>query len=237
MTDLIEFLLMATGISLSGVMAPGPVTAATLVAGTRSKHAGSLIALGHGIIEFPLMLLIMGGMSTLFKSQAIKIGIGLVGGIFLLHMGIQILRSINKGSDSIEKYADKSPVWIGIILSGGNPYFLLWWATIGLALSSRAIELGVLAFGLFAVVHWLCDLVWLEALSLAGFKGSKLLGQRSRRIVLVICSLALLVFGVMFICDAGKGLLTRPVNPEPHQAIHQYDPHLSAWNRTLSEVG
>jgi len=205
--SLIVFLLTAVLISLSGVMSPGPITAATLTAGTRSRHAGSLIAIGHGIVELPLMILIMAGMSTLFKSEAVKIAIGFVGGLFLLHMGVQMFRDINKSSDPAGKYTEMKPLWIGIILSAGNPYFLIWWATIGLALATQAIELGVLAFGLFALIHWLCDLVWLEALSLAGYKGSKLLSLRSQRIVLGICSLVLVVFGMWFICDAGKGLL------------------------------
>ena len=73
---------------------------------------------------------------------------------------------------------------IGIILTGANPYFLVWWATVGLALTTQAVELGLLAFALFSVVHWLCDLVWLEALSLASHKGTELLGGRVQRIVL-----------------------------------------------------
>lgn len=40
----------AAGISLSGVMAPGVITAATLAAGTRNPHAGALVAVGHGIV-------------------------------------------------------------------------------------------------------------------------------------------------------------------------------------------
>ena len=195
---------MAVGISLSGVMAPGPITAATLAAGTRSKHAGILIAVGHGIIEFPLMILIMAGMSTILKSASVKIVIGLVGGLILLHMGIQMIRHINKSSDPAGKYAAMKPLWIGIILTGSNPYFLIWWASVGPNLTIKAMELGMLAFAIFALVHWLCDLVWLEVLSLAGHKGSKVLSQRTQRIVLGICSFVLLVFGILFIYDAVK---------------------------------
>ena len=198
---------MAVGISLSGVMAPGPITAATLAAGTRSRHAGSLIALGHGIVEFPLMILIMAGMSALFDSLYVKIGISLAGGAVLLHMGLQILKNINKTDNPIGKYANMNPIWMGIILSGGNPYFLFWWVTVGLALVTQAIELGLVAFAIFALVHWLCDLFWLEVLSLASHKGSKALGQRTQRIVLIICSLILLIFGGAFIYEAGSNLL------------------------------
>ena len=68
------------------------------------------------------------------------------------------------------------------------------------------LRLGVLAFGLFAVVHWLCDLIWLEVLSLAAFKGSQLLGGRSGRIITWICAAVLLAFGAAFIIGAAMTL-------------------------------
>ena len=208
MEALVFFLAKAVVISLSGVMAPGPMTAAALATGTRSRHAGAGIAVGHGVVEFPLMLLIMSGLSTPLASQGVRVGIGLAGGVFLVFMGVQMLRNLRANKDPATQYAGRGPFWTGIILSGGNPYFLFWWATVGLALASQAAELGVLAFGLFAIAHWLCDLVWLEALSLASFKGSKLLGDRNRRIVLALCALALLFFAVMFIHDAARQLIT-----------------------------
>ena len=203
MEALIAFLFQAVVISLTGVMAPGPMTAATLAAGTRSRHAGVGIAIGHGLIEFPLMVLILSGVSTLLASDPMRIGIGLIGGGFLLFMGVQMLRGLRRAADPAADYNRKGPVVTGIILSAGNPYFLIWWATVGLALASQAWQLGLLAFVLFAILHWLCDLVWLEALSVATFKGSKLLGNRNQRIVLAICALALLFFGAKFIADAG----------------------------------
>lgn len=203
----IVFLLQAVVISLSGVMAPGPMTAAALAAGTRSRHAGARIALGHGVVEFPLMILIMAGMGALLESERVRIGIGLAGGAVLVFMSVQMLHGLRRAADSANQHAGKNAIWTGILLSGGNPYFLFWWATVGLTLASRASELGVLAFGLFAIAHWLCDLVWLEALSLASFKGSKLLGGRNQQIVLAICALALLVFGAMFIHDAASRAL------------------------------
>ncbi|MBA7683026.1 hypothetical protein ES703_91382 [subsurface metagenome] len=188
-------------------MAPGPVTAAAIAMGARSRRAGALIAIGHGIIEFPLMILIMLGMDKVLKSTSTQIVIGLAGGTFLLIMAIQMLRSLKGAENQEAKTAKSGPVVAGIILSAGNPYFLLWWATVGLTLATTATQLGIWAFALFAVAHWLCDLVWLEALSWASFKGSVLLGPRGMRIVLMICSVALLVFGLFFIYNAGSTLI------------------------------
>jgi threonine/homoserine/homoserine lactone efflux protein len=205
--ELIIFLAGAVVVSLSGVMAPGPITAVTISTGARNRHAGALIAIGHGIVEFPLMLLIMGGAKKLFQLEAVRIAIGLVGGLFLIVMAIQIFRSANKLDSTDELKSYKGPILTGIILSGGNPYFLVWWATIGLALATKARQFGILAFGLFAIVHWLCDFFWLEALSWASFRGSALMGKRIQRYILLICSIALLLIAVMFLYDAGGSLV------------------------------
>lgn len=204
MIEMVSFLLTAVGISLSGVMAPGPMTTATLAAGTRRRHAGAVLAVGHGIVEFPLMVLIIAGMGRWFKFEGVKLAIGLIGGVFLLVMGIQMLRDARKAAGTAPAVGTRGDLVTGILMTGGNPYFLLWWATIGLALATRASELGILAFALFAVIHWLCDLGWLEALSYASFKGTRLLSDRGQRIVLLICGLALLFFAATFFWDAGR---------------------------------
>ena len=83
----------------------------------------------------------------------------------------------------------------------------MWWATVGLSFTSRAMESGLLVLGLFALVHWLCDLGWLEVLSLAGFKGTELFGQRSQQVVSLACAVVLMGFGLKFTWDAGMGFL------------------------------
>lgn len=199
---LLLFLLYAVGISLSGVMAPGPMAAAAVASGSRRRHAGIAMALGHGVIELPLMLLILAGVGALIQSNAARITIGFAGGAFLVLMGAQMLAAVRKHKDPAAALDRGHPFRDGVVLSGANPYFLLWWATIGLALTMQAVELGILAFVLFVIVHWLCDLVWLEVLSLASFKGSKLFGGRTQRIVLTVCGIALILFAAGFIADA-----------------------------------
>lgn len=207
--SLLFFLGQVIGISLSGVMAPGPVTATTVVMGSRNRWAGALIAVGHGIVEFPLIVLIVLGMNKILKSPGVQIAIGLAGGSFLIVMAVQILRGLRSLKLEHDRDVKGTPIMAGIVLTAGNPYFLLWWATIGLGLASRASELGVWAFVVFAVIHWLCDFFWLGALSWASFRGSKLFGRRILQVVLLICSMALVVFGVMFLYNAGSMLVER----------------------------
>ncbi len=198
---MIGFILTIVGISLSGVMAPGPITAATLAAGARSRHAGAWICVGHIFVELPLILLVAAGLGIFLKPPGIRAGIGLVGGVLLALMGLQLLVSLRKSEAGSAGSVERHPFWIGVVLSGANPYFILWWATVGLTLTSRAMEFSFLALGLFALIHWLCDLGWLEILSLAGYKGSQALGGLSQTVISAVCGVMLLGFGVKFIYD------------------------------------
>ena len=205
---LLLFLLQVVVISLSGVLAPGVVTTATIALGSRNRYAGLVVAVGHGIVEFPLVLFITLGLGGLFQSSGARFAIGLLGGLIMVWMAVQMLRSIR---DSVSAPADASkkdrPLMTGILLTAGNPLFLVWWATVGLKLATDARQLGLWAFALFAVVHWLCDVVWLFLLSWASFKGTILLGPRRQRLVLMICGVAMALFGAKFIWGAVRMVL------------------------------
>jgi len=205
--ELVFFLAKVVGVSLSGVMAPGPVTAAAIAMGARNRFAGALMALGHGIIEFPLMILITLGMDAILESAATKVVIGFAGGAFLLIMAIQMLPSLRKAEGEEAKVIGGGPVVAGLVLSGGNPFFFVWWASVGLNLAITASGFGIWAFAIFAVVHWLCDLIWFSVLSWASFKGSVLLGPRGQKTIMWICSLTMFVFGLIFIYHAAAILV------------------------------
>jgi threonine/homoserine/homoserine lactone efflux protein len=197
--DLLAFLLSVLGISLSGALAPGPVTAAAIGMGSRNRFAGTLMALGHGAIEFPLMVLLIFGVGRLLTLPAVETGIGLFGGGFLVFMGVQMFRGLRHVTDEPVQVTKSGPFMAGVFLSGGNPYFLIWWATVGLTLITTARDFGVWAFVLFAIAHWSVDLVWLTTLSWASFKGSVLLGPRRQRVILAVCAAAMFGFGLYFI--------------------------------------
>jgi len=199
----LTFLASAVVISLSGVMAPGTLTAATIAQGTRSKNAGALIAIGHAIIEIPLIFLLILGFGIVLKSQKTQIAIGFAGGGVLPLDGHWDTPTTFEKPDTPPGQATKPALSLrALSLSIGNPYFLLWWATVGLNLALKARALGALALVLFAIVHWLCDLVWLHLLAWTSFKGSALLSPGRQKIVFGICAVALVFFGTKFIYDA-----------------------------------
>ncbi|MBN1805636.1 MAG: LysE family transporter [Sedimentisphaerales bacterium] len=196
------FLIQVLGISCSGAMQPGPVTATAIAMGARDRYAGILLAIGHGIVEFPLMVVIILGMGKYFEMPKVQTAIYLAGGIFLLLMAIQSLLSIKTTIENQSKVIKDKPIVAGIILSAGSPYFLAWWATTGLGLATQAKQWGIWAFAIFAVTHWSVDLIWLQLLTWYSNKGSVLLGPKGMRIVLMICSAALFFFGLFFIYNA-----------------------------------
>jgi threonine/homoserine/homoserine lactone efflux protein len=199
----LAFISEAVLISLSGVMAPGPITAVTIGKGNESPHAGALVALGHGIVEIPLMLFIFYGFGSLFELFQTKVIIGFAGGGFLLLMAVGMFRSVRHVQMNSRTYLHSS-VMAGILLSAGNPYFLIWWATVGTALILRSESFGTLAFFIFAFAHWSCDLLWCYFLSAVSFKGRVFLGARFQKIVFATCGVVLLIFGAKFISDAAR---------------------------------
>jgi threonine/homoserine/homoserine lactone efflux protein len=191
------FLLSAAGISLSGVMMPGPLTAGTIAKGYREQNAGIFIALGHAVIELPLMALIYFGLGHFFTNPEFKKVVGVAGGLLLVFMGLMVLRGFKK---DIAQTADLpyNSLVTGIMLTGANPYFFLWWATIGIALIVTAAQFGIWGLVIFAVVHWSCDLVWEQVVSVSVFRTRHMWTRTVQRVVLGICAALLVGFGIYF---------------------------------------
>ncbi len=202
--NLITFLITVFVISLSGVLAPGPVTTAAIAIGSRNKFAGLLIGIGHVIIELPVIILLIFGVGGFIQLKWFQIIVGFLGGLVLIVMAVQLFLSIKKLQPQRPTAPAASPVMTGIVLSISNPYFLLWWAAVGLNLVTQAKSLGIWALILFTLVHWFCDCVWLEILSYASFKGTKLFGLKGQKIMLAVCAVALLFFGSVFLRNTIK---------------------------------
>lgn len=194
------FLAQAILISLSGALSPGPMTAVTIGKGSESPHAGAFIALGHGIVEFPLMIAIFFGVAPFLTAPLVKALVALLGGLMLAVMGAGMLRSA--GRDGLHAgRSGRSPVVAGILLAAANPYFIVWWATVGAALIVTAVDFGVRAFVAFMIAHWLCDFAWYYFLSYMSFRGGSIFGRRFQQWAFGICGALLIVFGAKFAWD------------------------------------
>ncbi len=200
-TDFLLFLASVVFISLSGVMMPGPVFAVTVAKGFRSKTAGALIALGHGAVEFPLIFLLYFGLSGFFAYTFVQKLIGLVGGAMLICMGFQILKT-RKEASAETSHSGHASFIAGLVATSANPYFFVWWATVGVALIWNASIFGAVGLLAFATVHWLCDLAWDTLVSVTVFKSRRFWNERVFTIVFLFCFTVLVVFGLWFIISA-----------------------------------
>jgi threonine/homoserine/homoserine lactone efflux protein len=197
-TSLGLFLLSVIGISLTGAMLPGPMTAATIAKGYGSKNAGALIAVGHGIIELPLIAAIYLGVGHFLGLPLVVSIIYIAGGVALFYLGFRMFRTASDAPGEVGGLPRNSMV-TGIVVTATNPAFYVWWITIGAALITGAALFGVIGVVLLAVVHWPCDLIWSEFLSLGTFKSRKWWTGKVPRIVFSICALILIGFGVWFL--------------------------------------
>ncbi len=200
-TSFYLFLVSVVLISLSGVLLPGPLFAATMERAAKSKTAGLLIAVGHGIVEFPLMFLIYYWISQFVIPDVVPITVGLVGGLLMMYMGFQTFRNRNKNN---QKYASpkKDSLVAGIWTTAANAGFILWWLTIGTTLILNAQIFGLLGFSVFAVVHWLCDFVWYTIVAFIIFKSRRFWNEKVHTAIFIFCFAVFVGFGAWFFSAA-----------------------------------
>jgi threonine/homoserine/homoserine lactone efflux protein len=190
--------------SLSGVMMPGPMFAVTIAKSMKSPWAGVLVALGHAVIEVPLILLVYFGLASFFQNEVLKLVLNVAGGGMIVWMGYDMFRARKKLARE-GKDTPYNAFIAGIAMSGLNAFFIVWWLTVGsLLLMNFVNAVGVWGIPFFIVVHWLCDLVWLTFVSFTIFKTHKFWGEKVQEWVFIVLSLALLYFGGQFIV---KGII------------------------------
>lgn len=203
MTQIIEFALTVILISASGVMMPGPLFAANLVYGLRDGgKAGIKMAIGHTIIELPLVIFLGIGVLSFKIFPEFVVLISIFGAITLfIFAGIQIKIVIgNKNKNLFIK--KQNTIVTGIILSAFNPFLIIWWLSVGFKLISDAIIIwsffGIIIVFLFHI--WM-DFVWLYLVAHLASKSSKILSNNNYKILIVGLSCILVYFGISFIVD------------------------------------
>jgi len=184
--------------SLSGVMMPGPMFTVTLAKSYKSPWAGAQVSLGHAVIEVPLILLIYFGFAQFFQIIMVQVVLGVLGGGMIIWMGVGLFRArreVARGG----RDATYSAFVAGILMSALNPFFLVWWVTVGSLLLMNFLAFSPQGLVLFIVVHWLCDLVWLSLVSFSIYKTHSFLSQRFQEWIFIACSAGLVYFGGNFI--------------------------------------
>lgn len=202
--DVFSFLAFVFVISLSGVLMPGPMTAATIARSYSDRWAGAKVAIGHAIIEFPLLAIItaivFSGGTELSANSSLMITIGILGGTYLLALGGTMLKEREYVSEETEpKKITRNAVVLGITTTALNPGFILWWMAIGAIIVSQALQFGLLMIPIFAIVHWSCDFFWGIGLSFGIQKAKQYYASRIREIIRIGCAILIIVFGILFL--------------------------------------
>jgi threonine/homoserine/homoserine lactone efflux protein len=185
---------------------PGPLFAITLKKAAKSKFSGALIAIGHGIVEFPLMFLIFFVLSQFTIPSSLQAVVGLIGGFLMIFMGVQAFRSRNNPEEATLGLKRDSML-AGVWTTAANAGFILWWLTIGTTLILNAKFFGFLGFSIFAGVHWLTDFSWYTVVALLIFKSQRFWTQRTRMGITLFCVAVFIGFGIYFMTSALLSLL------------------------------
>jgi threonine/homoserine/homoserine lactone efflux protein len=200
MQDFLQFGIAVIVISASGVMSPGPLFVATVTSGIKQgARTGLRIALGHTVIELPLVILIGLGVLSLGAIPQFRIAIGIFGAISIFGFAALQIRSVLK-NDSSQSKTKYGSFLTGMLLTGLNPFFIIWWFTIGFKLISDALLLwsisGILI--MFGLHIWM-DYAWLALVSSLSSRGKVFLSNKRYKICMVGLNCVLIYFGISFI--------------------------------------
>jgi len=187
---------------------PGPLLTVTVAESARMGfRAGPLLITGHALLELLLVIAIVLGLGPFLKSPSVMGIIALVGGGMLLWMGVDMVRNSSGLSLSGQERGDHGkrtphPVLVGILASISNPYWTLWWATIGLGYLVAAMKYGAKGVVVFFLGHIAADYAWYAIISLGISRGKRLFKDRSYRIMIRFCGLFLIGLGAWFLLSA-----------------------------------
>jgi len=188
-------------IALSGAMMPGPLFTVTISESSRRGYmAGPMLIAGHGILELVLVIALMLGLAPLLKQNAVFIVIAFAGSAILFWMAWGMFRAL---PELTLQYAGKERksgnlLLAGALLSLANPYWSIWWASIGLGYILHSMELGTPGVFSFFCGHIAGDLFWYTAISAAVWRGRSFLSDRAYRCVIGACAVFLVIFSCLF---------------------------------------
>ena len=209
MPDVPALVILGTSflVGLSGAISPGPLLAFNIRETVRHGFlAGPYVATGHAILELLVVVALALGLSQLLDMEPVVATIGMLGGLFLLWMGWGMLRNPGQGAPGpaghhhgVAPGSIREPIVGGIMVSLSNPFWTIWWITVGAAFMTQSLELGLLGIAAFYLGHILSDFSWYSLVSAALTSGRRLITDRVYRGIMLGCGAFLLGMGGYFI--------------------------------------
>ncbi len=197
-------------VAFSGAMMPGTLLTVTISESSRrGPVAGPLLILGHAILEIGLIAALLLGLAPLFTKEWFFIAIALAGGGILLWMGYGMFRALPSLSLTLEAETEQrnNLVLTGILMSAANPYWIIWWATIGLGYIFHSTKYGLWGLLFFFVGHILADLLWYSLISTAVGKGRSFFSDRIYKGLIGSCATFLVCFACYLLYKAIQTLM------------------------------
>ncbi len=196
-------------VAFSGAVMPGPLLTATIGTSARKgPSTGPLFIAGHAILELVLITALLIGLGPFINSVPVFSAISIIGAGIMLYMSSGMLRSLPGLSLSNTGKQEKngSLIRAGALLSLSNPYWTIWWGTIGLTFLARARQAGGAGIASFFSGHILGDLLWYSVISYAVWKGKRLFSDRIYRTLIAVCGITLACFGIFFLISGISSL-------------------------------
>ena len=199
LAEILSTIVLGFLIGLTGALAPGPMLVATINAALAGNwSAGLRVSLGHVLIETAVFFLIILGLATVASPYTAAIAV--VGGIALIVFGALTLAGSRTASLSVAPaQAVSSPYLAGLVTSASNPYFWIWWLSVGSALLIQSLAGGILLAAVFMLGHWSADVCWYTFISTGVSRGKTALSDRSYRVVMAACGIFLVIFGLYYL--------------------------------------
>lgn len=200
-------------VAFSGAVVPGPLLTVTIGRAIgEGAAAGPLVVLGHGLLEAAVVIGMVFGLGYYLQLPIVTSIVAVIGGAVLLWMGLGMIRNWRAaGQVSVEVAAAKTDnAFSGSIISGfigsiSNPYWILWWATVGAAFIADAMKQGALGIGVFFTGHILADLVWYSFVSFSLAAGRRWFKEKQYQWLLLCCGLAMTGLALFFIWSGTVG--------------------------------
>lgn len=215
-------------VGLSGALMPGPLTAVTVEhALRRGYRAAPLATLGHALLEVIMVLLLLVGLGSYLALPPVAGGIGLAGGLVLAWMGYGMIRSAARATLTPDAASGEgrrgSPFWGGLVSTISNPYWFLWWATIGAGYVALSRNHGLAGVFSFYSGHILADFLWLSLLAIAAVSGKGRLTDKIYRWIIFGLGVFLCLFSLYFFWSGlriiqGHLKLQDSLSAAPHNA-------------------
>ncbi|TCO03650.1 threonine/homoserine/homoserine lactone efflux protein [Natronoflexus pectinivorans] len=210
LTSLATIFFTSLIIAFSGAMMPGPLLTVTISESSkRGAMAGPLLITGHAILELLLITGLLLGLAPVLKHDMFFLISALLGGSIMFWMAWGMFRSLPTLSVNTQEGTERKGNLLvtGALMSLANPYWIIWWATIGIGYIFYSQTFGLPGIVFFFLGHITGDYIWYTAISTAVSKGKKLFTDQVYRILIGICGTFLVGFAVYLIMTAANNNL------------------------------